>query len=184
MNVAEHLRDRRVVRRAGLAAAAVAALIAAFAYQQSRPGAPTYVGPGAHPFAQHLGVYGHPIKLPQSALDTARKFVQTAVLRKDPAASWDLVTPALRAGTTRTEWSSGNIPVTPFPASAFRQAAFQVTRSRSKNIMLEVAISSSKSSIQAAYDYLEMVPVNGRWLVTYFGPVGYQPPVPSNNPGA
>jgi len=166
--------------RGAVVVAGLAALAAIVAYQESRPPGPVFVGAGPRPFAVRSGGYGPPIKLPAAALTTARTFLQTAVLRKDPAASWDLVTPRLRAGFTQATWAKGNIPVTPFPAAAFATAKFQVSRSRAHDILLKVAISSSDPTIEAAYDYLEMVPNRSGWVVSYFAPVGMQPPLPTS----
>jgi len=178
MHVAEQLRRRIPLRYAVIAVAVVVAVGAIIAYQASRS-SPTYSGSGPHPFAARNGQYGPPIKLPAAALDTARTFVRTAVLRENPGASWDLITPQMRSGYTRASWATGNIPVTPFPKSAMGRVLFKVERSRAKDVMLEVEISSTKVAVQAAFDYLEMVPVGSGWRVKYFAPVGISPPIPA-----
>lgn len=179
-SVVERLRERSPRRRTAIAVAIVVAAVAAIvAYQASRGPGPTYAGSGPHPFATSNSGYGPKIALPASALATARTFVRAAVLREDPAASYDLVTPKLRGGMSRSAWATGNIPVTPFPKSALGQVKFQVNRSRARNILLQVEISSTTNSVQAAYDYLEMVPRGHRWLISYFAPVGYSPPIPA-----
>src|SRR5215218_10553689 len=47
-------------------------------------------------------------------------FVNHAVKRKDVAKSYDVVTPALRGGMTRAQWTKGSIPVYPYPAAGRR----------------------------------------------------------------
>ncbi len=47
---------------------------------------------------------------------TISLFVTTAVARRHPERSWPIVAPALREGLTRRQWSTGNIPVVPYPA--------------------------------------------------------------------
>ena len=47
-------------------------------------------------------------------------FVNHAVKRKDVAKSYDVVTPELRGGMTRAQWSRGEIPVYPYPAAGRR----------------------------------------------------------------
>ena len=157
----------------------IAVVAAIVAYQASRGHAPTYSGSGPHPFAARNGQYGPPIKLPAAAIDTARTFVRAAVLRENPAASWDLVTPQMRSGFTRTAWASGNIPVTPFPKADMGRVLFKVERSRARDILLEVEISSTNVNVQAAFDNLEMIPVGSNWRVKYFAPVGYSVPIPA-----
>lgn len=54
------------------------------------------------------------------ALQTALRFVNTAVARRDSEVSYDLVAPELRQGMTREQWRTGEIPVVPFPAAEVR----------------------------------------------------------------
>ena len=44
-------------------------------------------------------------------------FISTSVARHHPERSWPIVDTTLREGLTRKQWSSGNIPVVPFPAA-------------------------------------------------------------------
>jgi hypothetical protein len=60
------------------------------------------------------------------------RFIGTAVARQDLASSWDVSGPSLRAGMTREEWSSGDIPVTPYPAARHGQGAWDVVNSRTR----------------------------------------------------
>jgi hypothetical protein len=61
----------------------------------------------------------------QTRLSTAEKqrlvssvslFISTSVARHHPERSWPIVHPLLREGMTKREWSTGNIPVVPYPA--------------------------------------------------------------------
>ena len=119
---------------------------------------------------------------PPKAVRTAQKFIQTAVLRKDVAASWALVTPKERAGFTRAQWATGNIPVVPFPREKFGSAKFKIDRSRQRDILLEVLLTSKKLGVAPVDDFVEMVPSGNHWLVTYFAPRGVNPPVPAAQP--
>ena len=58
-----------------------------------------------------------------AALAVASRFIDTAVARKNVDRSWGLVTPTLRAGYTRKQWDTANLPgIPPFPvASAIRR---------------------------------------------------------------
>src|SRR5437762_4729948 len=44
-------------------------------------------------------------------------FVNHAVKRHNPAAAYDVITPTMKAGMTRQQWSHGDIPVYPYPAA-------------------------------------------------------------------
>ena len=51
---------------------------------------------------------------------TLSRFVRSAVIRRDLASSWPLATPHMKNGTSHADWLAGNLPVVPYPASAFR----------------------------------------------------------------
>ena len=48
-------------------------------------------------------------------------FVRSGVTRKDPAAAWDLVTPAMRSGVSRKQWNGGELPGAAVPGDDPRQ---------------------------------------------------------------
>ena len=62
----------------------------------------------------------------RAAYETAIRFINTAVKRRNVGASWDLVTPTMRAGYTRRSWSTGDIPVPPYPAKQPRLAPYRL----------------------------------------------------------
>src|SRR5215210_694627 len=49
-----------------------------------------------------------------AARKVAGKFILTAVARKNIDDSWAITHPSLRAGFTRREWASGEIPIIPY----------------------------------------------------------------------
>jgi hypothetical protein len=81
----------------------------------------------AHHVPQQFGggpprVVRTPPPAPFTAADRRRAetalqvFVDHAVARRDPAVAYDVVTPAMRRGSTREQWATGNLPVYPYPA--------------------------------------------------------------------
>ena len=113
--------------------------------------------------------YGRRIAVPPAALAAARRFVDAAVLRKDLRAAWRLSAPALRRGVTRSEWLAGTLPVVPSPPSVFRHVSFITVRARARDVLL-----------LANRDYfIELVPVGGRWLVSYWAQRGHTGPLPA-----
>lgn len=99
------------------------------------------------------------------------QFIGTAVARKDVGSSWDIAGPSLRAGMTRKEWSSGDIPVTPYPAARHGQGAWDVVNySYPRKVGLEVLVfpkPGSGYSVATA----EVDVVKGRderWRVDYW----------------
>jgi hypothetical protein len=77
-------------------------------------GGPVHIKP--EPKKVHL-----PSQDKAAALGVAARFIDTAVVRRNLDASWDLAAPLLRQGFTRDEWDSGNIPVAPYPAGPNRK---------------------------------------------------------------
>jgi hypothetical protein len=128
------------------------------------------------------------VKAPPSkeALQVARKFLETAVLRKNLSAAYDIVGPALKGNMTRAQFVKGDIPVQPYPARNTKTAAFTVDWSYRTQIMLEVDLVAKKgsgSNIRPHFPYFlglerEGDKPNGTWLVnTWIS--AWHPPVPN-----
>ena len=99
------------------------------------------------------------------------QFIGTAVARQNLASSWDVTGPSLRAGMTRKEWSSGDIPVTPYPAARHGQGAWDVVNySYPRKVGLEVLVfpkpGSGYSVATAEVDVVKGH--DDRWRVDYW----------------
>jgi hypothetical protein len=57
--------------------------------------------------------------------DTIDRFVEAAVLRRNPSEAWRLASPQLRSGQTEKEWVHGELPVQPYPPDRFALADWQ-----------------------------------------------------------
>nr|MBA2474598.1 hypothetical protein [Actinomycetota bacterium] len=79
----------------------------------------------------------------RAALGTAQRFLRTAVLRRRVSESWALVHPVLRQGLSRAEWSTGDIPVVPYPVD---EARWRLGYSRRDTIGLEVYVAPGEGS--------------------------------------
>lgn len=121
---------------------------------------------------------------PPVAFKIARKFVETAVQRKNLDAIYPLVGPAIKGGMSRKTWDKGNIAVMPYQASNAKTAAFQVDWSYDKQILFEVDLVAKPGSNTRPHllFYLGLQKFNGRWLVNYWLP-HWMPPVPANPGG-
>jgi hypothetical protein len=87
-----------------------------------------------------------------AALAVASTFVNSAVARKDVDRAWDLVTPTLRAGYTRRQWDTQNLPgIPPFPVASAR---WQLQFSDVKGIGFTMALFPTKASHQAAQVFM------------------------------
>ena len=56
-------------------------------------------------------------------------------------------------------------PGGPFPSQKFGSAKFKIDRSRQRDILLEVLLTSHKLGVTPIDDFLELVPQGGRWPV-------------------
>ena len=109
--------------------------------------------------------------------------VNSAVKRHDPGASYDIVTPTLRAGMTRKEWSRGSIPVFPYPARGTRFHGWTVKYVTPGEVAVELMLmprSGAKVGPILFDVYLD--PIRGKWLVDSFMPVATFAPLNAKRP--
>jgi hypothetical protein len=104
-----------------------------------------------------------------AAVSTLERFVRSAVIRRNLADSWPLATPHMKEGTSRAEWLSGNLPVVPYPAAAFRTAGFTLTYSYAGVLGYDVLVLPKKTKAgeaggQEVYA-CELHDIHGSWLV-------------------
>jgi hypothetical protein len=104
-----------------------------------------------------------------AAISTLTRFVRSAVIRRDLAASWPLATAHLRSGTSRAEWLSGNLAVVPYPAAGFRTAGFTL-KYQYKNVLgydVLVLPNTTKAGRLAGHQVYacELHDVRDSWLV-------------------
>ena len=178
MQALERLWDRPAVRwPLALAAAAVLFAGVRTLYVQNQHTTHVQIVPGGGKIG--LATFGHPIKLPQKAVDAARTFIHTAVVRKDLDTGWRVSTANVHAGLTHAQWMTGTIPVFPFPRNAYGGTRYKVEWSRAKNVMLLALITPDKPGVKSGEFFIQMVPRGDRWLVDYFGPRGTNPPLPA-----
>ena len=98
-------------------------------------------------------------------------FVNHAVKRRDVGKSYDVVTPTLRGGMTRAQWSRGSIPVYPYPAAGRQFHDWTVQYRTREEVALELILAPNARNRKKLGQYLFHVylqPKNGRWLVDSF----------------
>ena len=124
------------------------------------------------------------VKLDASAKEVARAFIQTAVMRQNIDASYDMVHPDLRGRLSRKQWDTGNIPVITYPAANAKTAHFVVDYSYQTEALLEVdLVARAHSNVRPELLFFlglkrEHNKPNGRWLVSYWEP-HWRPPIPT-----
>jgi hypothetical protein len=120
-----------------------------------------------------------------AAYKVARKFIETAPLRKNLDAAYPLVNQEISGGMTKKEWDKGNIAVLPYPAGNTKTAGFQVLWSYKTQLMLVVDLVAARGTNVRPHlpFFLGLVRAgnkpNGRWLVNYWE-ADWAPPVPSS----
>lgn len=130
-----------------------------------------------------LQVYREPIPVKLSktdralALDTALKFVNTAVARRHVEDSYALAAPVLREGLTLSQWSRGEIPVIPYPAA---EARVRVDYSFRNELGLSLhLVPPSTSKLNPMTFNMDMTArgtgLQRRWLVSAWTPSGVRP---------
>jgi hypothetical protein len=111
----------------------------------------------------------------RAVLSVLRRFAVTAVAHRDLAASYALVTPALRGGMTRREWARGDIPVAPYPEASGNVSIARVEGSYPREIDLNVVVQprrGSQADPLGADVYLKAAGIGARrrWLIDAFLP--------------
>jgi hypothetical protein len=131
---------------------------------------PGYVQPKKAPFT----------KAEQRAVQRVlREFEASAVSRRDVGRSWDLASPSLKEGFTRTQWSRGDLPVVPYPAADKGLGSWSyVQYSYTDTVGLEVFLFPKPGSGWSAMTAdVELVKgSDGRWRVSYWMPKKFHGP--------
>jgi hypothetical protein len=111
------------------------------------------------------------------------QFVQTAVRRHDVMKAWDLVTPGLKAATTRAEWAKGSLPVYPYPAAGLHQQ-WHPSFVKGNDVLFDVLLhATNRRKVGDIAFGVEMKKVDGKWLVdsfipkAMFSPLGKDPKI-------
>jgi hypothetical protein len=101
---------------------------------------------------------------------TLDAFVNSAVKRHNVMASYELVTPSMRAGISRSTWAKGNLPVTAYPARGSTFHAWTVDFASPTDVGFELMIESRKSRSDSIVFTGEVKKIHGRWLVDSLSP--------------
>jgi hypothetical protein len=125
----------------------------------------------------------HHRPITQAQLTLARKFIRTAVLRKNLDSIYDVVNVDLKGRLTRKQWDTGNIPVVDYPAGNVNTAHFDVVYSYQNEALLEIDLVSKPGS-QVRPELLFFLGLKragakgtGPWQVSYWEP-NWKPPIP------
>jgi hypothetical protein len=100
-------------------------------------------------------------------------FVNHAVKRHNPAAAYDVLTPTMKGGMTRAQWSHGDIPVYPYPAVGRHFHGWTIQYRTRDELALELILSPTKryqGKLGQILFHVYLHPAHSRWLVDSFMP--------------
>lgn len=109
----------------------------------------------------------------RAAVDaTLDRFVPAAMGRRDPGLAYDLSTPALRQGMTRSQWQHGQIPVFPHAPRGTAFHGWRLNYDFRGDIDLDLLLQPRAGSGGQPISYrIELKRIGGRWLVDSAIPV-------------
>ena len=122
--------------------------------------------------AQVVAPLGPRVPLSKEQKALIPRFVHDAVMRKDLASAWTMVTSKVRFQTTQREWMTGNIRVVPYPDGAIAPG-LKVDYSTAKEAKVELALFAKKpnAAFPTVFD-LYFSKIHGHWLVDGWTPHG------------
>ncbi len=116
-------------------------------------------------------------------ISLARKFIETAVARKNLGEIYPLVHPDLKGEMTLHQWTTGDIPVVTYEARNAKTAAFVTDYNYQTSALFEVDL-VAKPHTETRPELRFYIGLkraggkpNGHWLVSYWQP-HWKPPVP------
>ena len=115
------------------------------------------------------------VPMSREAADTAIKFIDGAVTRKNLAGTYALAAPEIRRGMTLAQWKKGDIYVEYFPVSArgAGYSPYRVEWSYENELMLRLLLTPTKASGLKPQEFfvgIKKVGTPPRWAVFYFAP--------------
>jgi hypothetical protein len=97
-------------------------------------------------------------------------FINHALKRQDADAAWNLVTPDLRTGISRSSWDAGNVPVIPFRAGGKTFHQWTVDSATPTQVNFELIVPAAKTKDSSIQFFGTIKKIHGRWLVDAFNP--------------
>src|SRR6476659_2000376 len=121
------------------------------------------------------------VKLTPGATRVARKFIETAVARKNLSQAYNLVTEQIRQGQSLKSWNTGNIAVIPYPVDAITYAPMKIDFSYPNEAQIQVALlPKAGAKVRSQLFLMDLVKRKGKWLVNSWVPKS-SPMVPNGS---
>jgi hypothetical protein len=111
------------------------------------------------------------VKLEPAAEKTARRFIETAVARKNLREAYGISGPQIIQGQSLKSFMSGNNAVIPYPVKDVAYAPMKVDYSYKNEALIEVALlPKPKAKVKAQMFMMQLNKVRGKWLVNSWVP--------------
>jgi hypothetical protein len=124
------------------------------------------------------------VKLEPAARRVAKRFIETAVARKNLREAYALVGPQIKQGQSMKEWMTGNIAVVPYPVDSIDYAPMKIDYSYANEALIEVALlptdKAQKEGTRSQLFMAGLKKINGKWVVDEWTPRS-SPPVPNGS---
>ena len=121
------------------------------------------------------------VKLTPGATKVARRFIQTAVARKNLSEAYTLVTQQILQGQSLKSWNTGNIAVIPYPVDAIKYAPMKIDFSYPNEAQIQVALlPKAGTGVKPQLFLMDIVKRKGKWLVNSWVPKS-SPMVPNGS---
>lgn len=116
------------------------------------------------------------VRFSPAARAVARKFVLTAVARKNLKDAYALAGPGVREGMTLKQWMTGNIAVVPYLVNDRTSARIGIDQSYATSAQLEVFLDTPHQ--RGRIFFMTLIKRDGKWLVDSWAPRG-SPGIPN-----
>jgi len=111
------------------------------------------------------------VKITPGARRVARRFIETAVARKNLGEAYTLVTEEIRQGQSLKSWMTGNIAVVPYPVDAVKYAPMKIDFSYPREAQIEIALLPKRGAkVRPLLFMMDLVKRGDRWLVNAWVP--------------
>jgi hypothetical protein len=115
------------------------------------------------------------VKFDPAAREVARRFILTAVARKNLAEAYTFSGPDIREGMTLKQWNTGNIAVVPYKVNDATVANIKIDESFKTSAKLEILMSTP--TVKSQIFFMDLIKKRGKWLVNAWVPRS-PPPIP------
>jgi hypothetical protein len=117
------------------------------------------------------------VKFDPAAREVARRFLLTAVARKNLAEAYAFSGPQIREGMTLKQWNTGNIAVVPYKVNDATVANIKIDESFKTSAKLEILMSTPK--VKSQIFFMDLIKKHGKWFVNAWVPRG-SPLIPNH----